>query len=293
MRILTTASRLAAIGGLEVAQLEACRQLHERGHRIDLLYEQTGDLDPEWAKIADRGVRVDGYALRRGMLLRSAEAVASVAVAVRRLKPDLVYVHHQHHSPSAVLGGRPVVCHLHLGPPPKRSAQETLGLRRACGLIAVSHFTATQWSKSLRIASERFAIVHNAVDLHRFAPGNQVRRHAVRRALGLPVERFLGLSAGRIDPEKGIDRALETASLLDPSEYHLAIAGAPNPGSFRGDATAARAYADGLRARYTDIPVTWLGPMQDVSGLCAASDAVILPSRAETFGLVVLETLAS
>jgi hypothetical protein len=30
-----------------------------------------------------------------------------------------------------------------------------------------------------------------------------------------------------------------------------------------------------------------------VSALCAASDAVILPSRFETFGLVVLETLAS
>lgn len=294
MRILTAASRLAAIGGLELAQLEACRQLRARGHSIDLLYEQTGDLYPEWSKLADRGVRVNGYALRRGELLRSARSVTAVAVAVRRMAPDLVYVHHQHHSPSAVLGGKPVVCHLHLPPPARRSAQEDLALRRARGLIAVSHFTARQWSESLRIAPERFSIVHNGVDLKRFAPADEPRRHAVRRALGLPSDRFLVLFAGRIDPDKGVDRALETARQLDAGEYHLAIAGEPNPGSFRGDAAAARSYADGLRTRYADAPVTWLGRLEDVSSLVAASDAVILPSRFdEPFGLVVLETLAS
>jgi glycosyltransferase involved in cell wall biosynthesis len=294
VRVLTAASTLAAIGGLELAQLEACRQLHERGHRIDLLYEQAGDLYPEWAQIAERAIRVDGYALRRDTLLRSARSVASVAVAVRRLAPDLVYVHHQHHSPSAVLGGKPVVCHLHLPPPPCSSTQEDFGLRRARQLIAVSRFTARQWSESLRIAPERFAIVHNGVDLDRFAPADEARRHAVRRALGLPIDRFLVVYTGRIDPDKGVDRALETASLLDPSDYHLAIAGEPNPGSFRGDATAARSYADGLRTRFQDTPVTWLGRLEDVSALVGSADAAILPSRFdEPFGLAVLETLAS
>jgi len=294
VRILTAASRLAAIGGLELAQLEACRQLRERGHLIDLLYEQRGDLYPEWTMLAGRGVRVDGYALRRGALLHSARSVMAVAVAVRRLAPDLVYAHHQHHSPSAVLGGKPVVCHLHLPPPPRRSAQEDLALRRAHGLIAVSRFTARQWSESLRIAPERFSIVHNGVDLQRFAPAKESRRQATRHALGLPSDRFLVLYAGRIDPDKGVDRALETARQLDASEYHLAVAGEPNPGSFRGDEAAARSYADGLRTSYADAPVSWLGRLEDVSSLIAASDAVILPSRFdEPFGLVVLETLAS
>jgi glycosyltransferase involved in cell wall biosynthesis len=294
MRVLTAASRLAAIGGLELAQLEACRQLRERGHHIDLLYEQTGDLYPEWGKIAERGVRVDGYALSRRALLRSARSVASVAVATRRLAPDLVYVHHQHHSPSTVLGGKPVVCHLHLPPPPNRSAQDDLALRHARGLIAVSRFTARQWSESLRVSPEHFAVVHNGVDLDRFMPADAPRRAAVRRTLGLPIDRFLVLYVGRIDPDKGVDRALETARRLDGGEYHLAIAGEPNPGSFGGDDTAARSYADGLRTRYADAPVTWLGRLEDVSALFAASDAVILPSRFdEPFGLVVLETLAS
>jgi glycosyltransferase involved in cell wall biosynthesis len=294
VKVLTAASRLAAIGGLERAQLEACRQLYERGHRIELLYEEGGDLYPEWARIAPRAIRVDGYALRRDALLRSARAVASVAVGVRRLRPDVVYVHHQHHTPSAVLAGKPVICHLHLPPPPRRSAQEDLGLRRARRLIAVSQFTARQWGESLQLPPERFAIVHNGVDLDRFAPADESRRHAVRRALGLPIDRFLVVYAGRIDPDKGVDRALETARLLDPSDYHLAIAGEANPGSFRGDAHAAHSYADDLRVRFQDAPVTWLGRLEDVSALVASSDAAILPSRFdEPFGLVVLETLAS
>lgn len=288
------ASRLAGIGGLERAQLEACRQLRDRGHRIDLLYEERGDLYPEWADIAKCAVRVDGYALRRDALLRSVKSVASVAVAVRRRKPDLVYVHHQHDTPSAVLGGKPVVCHLHLPPAPQRSAQEDLGLRRARRLIAVSQFTARQWSESLQIPTERFAIVHNGVDLARFAPADEPRRHVVRGALGLPIDRFLVVYAGRIDPDKGVDRALQMARLLDPSHYHLAIAGEPNPGSFRGDADAARSYADDLRVRFHDAPVTWLGRLEDVSALVASSDAAILPGRFdEPFGLAVLETLAS
>jgi glycosyltransferase involved in cell wall biosynthesis len=102
------------------------------------------------------------------------------------------------------------------------------------------------------------------------------------------------LYAGRVDPDKGVDRALEAATRLDPHEYHLALAGEANPGSFRGDASAARSYADGLRTRYAHAPVTWLGRLEDISALLAASDAVILPSRFdEPFGLVVLETLAS
>ena len=47
---------------------------------------------------------------------------------------------------------------------------------------------------------------------------------------GLPIDRFLVIYAGRIDPEKGVDRALETARLLDPGQYHLAIAGEPQSG---------------------------------------------------------------
>jgi hypothetical protein len=71
-------------------------------------------------------------------------------------------------------------------PPPWRSAQADLGRRQARRLSSVSRFNARAWSEYLRITPERFAIVHNGVDLDRFAPAD-------------------------------IDGALETATPLDPS----------------------------------------------------------------------------
>jgi len=288
------ATRLAAIGGLELAQLEAARQLRERGHRIQLLYTEDGDLSERWQRTVDQRIRVRGYALFRGAPVRSAAAVAGVVAGIRRLGPDAVYVHHQHHAPSAALAGRPVVCHLHLPPAPKRSLQDELALRRCRRLIAVSRFTASQWSETLGIPLERFAVVANGVDATRFSPADMATRERVRAELGLPVDRFLVVFAGRVDPDKGLDRALETIGRLGGTEYHLAIAGEANPGSFHGDAAAARAYAEGLRTRYADAAVTWLGRLPDTSALLAAGDVVILPSRfPDPLPLIVLETLAS
>jgi glycosyltransferase involved in cell wall biosynthesis len=294
MKILTAANRLAAIGGLELAQLEACRQLHGRGHQIELLYLEDGDLAPRWAEFTERRRRVQGYALFRGAPLSSPRSMGGTAVAVRRLDPDLVYIHHQHHSPAAVLGGRPVVCHLHLPPAPKRSLQDELALRRCRALVAVSRFTAEQWSEALGVPRDRFTIVANGVDPARFSPSGDDARARVRAGLDLPRDKFLVVFAGRVDPEKGVDRALDAMRLLDPGSFHMAVAGEANPGSFGGDATAAGSYARDLRNRYADVNVTWLGRLPDVASLLSAADVVILPSRfPDPLPLIVLETLAS
>jgi glycosyltransferase involved in cell wall biosynthesis len=293
VRILTTASRLDGIGGLERAQLDACRQLRSRGHQIDLLYIEPGDLTPEWEEITERRVRVSGYSFYRRAPADSLRSVAGVVAAIRRLAPDVVYVHDHRGTPGPALAGRPLVCHLHLQPPTSRSWQDHFALRRSRGLIAVSRFTAERWSESLGLPVERFAVVANGVDPSRFCPADAATRAQVRASLGLPTDRFLILFAGRVDPEKGVQRALEAMTLLEPREFHLAIAGDANPGSFGGDRAKAQAYAQDLRARHTNGAVTWLGRLQDVSSLLAAADAVVLPSLVpDSLPLIVLESLA-
>lgn len=294
MNILTTASRLDGIGGLERAQLDACRQLRSRGHEIDLLYTEPGDLTPEWQEITARRVQVSGYSLYRGAPAESLRSVAGVVAAIRRLAPDVVYAHHHHETPAPALAGRPLVCHLHLQPPPSRSWQDHLALRRSRGLIAVSRFTAKRWSGSLGLPVDRFAVVANGVDSNRFRPADAATRAQVRASLGLPTDRFLILFAGRVDPEKGIERALEAMGRLETNDFHLAVAGDANPGSFGGDRARAQAYAEALRARHSNGAVTWLGRLPDVSSLLAAADAVVLPSLVpDSLPLIVLEALAS
>jgi glycosyltransferase involved in cell wall biosynthesis len=294
LRILTVATRLDAIGGLERAQLQACTELRHRGHEIDLLYTQPGDLLPSWEGIASRRGRVDGYSLYRGAPLTSTLAVLAAVVAGRRFSPDAVYFHHHRHALMPALAGRPSVCHLHLPPPPTRSRQDAFALARVTRFVAVSDFTAGQWSEHLRRPRQDFTVVHNGVDLDRFSPAGEAQRHSVRAALGLPDDRFLILYAARITTDKGVDLALESMRRLPAADYHLAVAGEPNPADFGGDVEAGRAYEQELRRRFAEVPVTWLGRLTEMSALLASVDAVILPSRfPDPLPLLVLETLAS
>jgi glycosyltransferase involved in cell wall biosynthesis len=160
--------------------------------------------------------------------------------------------------------------------------------------VSGSRFTAEQWKSYLGRDIDNFAIVPNAVDVDRFRPRDETERRSLRASMGLPSERFLVVYAGRIVPDKGVDRALEAMRLLPSQEYHLAIAGTSNPASFGGSTAAANAYLSELRSRYDDVPASWLGHFNDVSQLVAAADLMVLPCRwPEPSPLIVLEALAS
>ena len=176
------------------------------------------------------------------------------------------------------------------------SARAPAGARRrrtsACAepvVIAVSQSTAVSGANPSRSA-QTLRVVHNGVDLARFAPGRAAppRRSSCSRAPDRPVPRDL---CRPYHPTRRGLRARD-GQAVDPGHHHLAVAGDPNPGSFRGDAEAARSYADDLRARFKDVRSRG-GPAGGRSALIARSDAG-LPSRFdEPFGLAVLETLAS
>lgn len=294
MRILTAATHLEALGGLERAQLQACRELHARGHQIDLVYTQPGDLSTEWEEIVENCVRVRDYSLSRRHPIATGWAVCGAAAAVRRLRPDAAYFHNHRHAISMRLSGRPLVCHLHLPPPETRSRQECLGLSRVDTFVSVSRFLAQQWSEFLGRDIADFVVVPNGVDTQRFRPLDEEGRRSVRAALGLPVDRCLVVYAGRVVAEKGVDCALEAMRLLAPGEFHFAVAGGPSPDSVAAGTAPHDPYWSELRGRYRDAHVTWLGRLSDVSQLLSAADVVVLPSRwPDPLPLIVLETLAS
>jgi glycosyltransferase involved in cell wall biosynthesis len=122
------------------------------------------------------------------------------------------------------------------------------------------------------------------VDTERFHP--DVDRYAVLSSRGVDASKFVFLYVGRLAPEKSVEVAIETFIAL-PEEIrnnsHLIIA---------GDGPSAAS----LRECYGEQEgVTFTGFVQgkSLAELYAAADVFIFPSATETFGNVILESMAS
>jgi len=116
------------------------------------------------------------------------------------------------------------------------------------------------------------------VDTAEYAPGE-----ADRAALGLPQAVPLALFAGDLrTARKNLDGVLR-ALAQGPAGLHLAVAG-----RHTGTAWPAMAAELGVAER-----VHFLGFRTDMPALMRAADLFVFPSRYETWGLVLLEALAS
>lgn len=134
----------------------------------------------------------------------------------------------------------------------------------------------------------RIEIVSPAVEHAFFAPGD---RGGARRALELPEDVPVLLFVGRIQPLKGPDVAVQAlAALGRPDALLLVVGGASGP---EGEAEMAHlhrlAAGLGVSGQVRFAPPQ---PHHILSTYYRAADAVVVPSRSESFGLVALEASA-
>lgn len=119
-----------------------------------------------------------------------------------------------------------------------------------------------------------------------FKPGD---KEAARRWTGLDRQPVV-LFAGRIQPLKGVDVAISALALLPPetTPAHLVIIGGPS-------GTVGEQEMDRLREMTIDLGldtrVHFIPPVarDDLVAFYQSADAVIMPSRSESFGLVAAE----
>ncbi len=147
---------------------------------------------------------------------------------------------------------------------------------RAKVVVAVSEKVAQELI-AIGLPRDRIRVILNGIDLQEFAPGI-----VDRQKWGLPEEVPLALFAGDIrTPRKNLDTILH--SLVQVLQLHLLVIGA----------TAGSPYPELARSLNLENRVHFLGFRQDVPDLMKAADFLIFPSRYETFGLVVLEAMAT
>lgn len=134
----------------------------------------------------------------------------------------------------------------------------------------------------------RVEVVAPAVEHAFFAPGE---RSGARRALELPADVPVVLFVGRIQPLKGPDVAVRALAAMQRTDAELLLVGGAS--GAEGDREVARLHrlidelGVGRRVRF--VPPQ---PHHILSTYYRAADAVVVPSRSESFGLVALEASA-
>jgi len=117
-----------------------------------------------------------------------------------------------------------------------------------------------------------------------FRPGN---KRQARSWTGLgdgPVVLFVG----RIQPLKSVDVAIEALGMVSDEQTRLVVIGGPSGSQGEAEMARLRALATdaGLAARVHFVPPV---DRPRLAAFYQAADAVIMPSRSETFGLVAAE----
>ena len=120
-----------------------------------------------------------------------------------------------------------------------------------------------------------------------FRPGS---KRQARSWTGLGDDPIV-LFVGRIQPLKGVDVAIEALGMLSDERAQLVIIGGPSGSQGQAEMARLRELAtdSGLSDRVYFIPPV---DRSRLAGFYQAADAVIMPSRSETFGLVAVEAQA-
>ena len=133
------------------------------------------------------------------------------------------------------------------------------------------------------VSAQRIHRVSNGVDRHEFSPLSAAERGRQRLAQGFDDDDRVLLFAGQLTPRKGVPELLEAWGRVAPRHPRavLLLAGS---GPLAASVQLAEAQHGGA--------LRWLGEVASIAPLLQIADALILPSRVESFGHVVVEAMA-
>jgi glycosyltransferase involved in cell wall biosynthesis len=213
---------------------------------------------------------------------------------LRKLKPDVVHIHHvwpaadRYLSMLARAAGVPhVVVTEHIMGEAHSRGQRALKrdeLRNADAVTAVTGAIVDTLVRDYAIERSLVRVVPNGADPPDEDREEPLARRWRERLLTTPI-RPLWVVAGRLEEQKGHDVLLEALAVLVKRglDFTLVVAGDGSRRSWLEQ----RALSLWLSPR-----VQFVGQLDDVGGLLAAADGVLLPSRWEGLPLVLLEAMA-
>lgn len=274
------------VAGGQLVALRLAVAARAAGHDVVFLSPSAG---PFLDRVEQEGLPAHVVPLGDALDVR---AVARLRAFLRHERADILHTH-THFSLNVVgrLAGRAagasVIAHMHIenvfrDAPVARRAQVALdnGTARLCRwIVAVSDATrATLVAQGY--PPDRTLTIRNGIEI-----GEPAQSAHVEPAPAGPVL----LEVGRLCEVKGQRELIEALSRLTRNDVTLLLAGE--------DVESAGAYRHALERRARDLGVAdrvrFLGRRDDVPGLLAAADVLVLPSWIEGLPLVVLEAMAA
>ncbi|MEQ1501508.1 MAG: glycosyltransferase [Myxococcota bacterium] len=272
--------------GAEIQLVEVIRRMRERGWRIFVVSLITPAAFVR--ELGALGVEVVSLDLQKGESL-SVSFLRRFLAAIRRIRPDVIHGHMVHSNLLARIAAArfriPVaVATVHSTDEGGRARMWAYRLTEPFGTVTTSVSEAGREIHIARRASSpgKIQVVPNGVDTERFRPDPRARER-VRRALGVPQDRFVWLTVTRFAWPKDPPTLLRALTQVrTASELWLVGQGEDL------DRTKALAATLGLgdRARF-------LGLRTDVPDLLAACDGFALSSKSEAMPITLLEAASA
>lgn len=161
---------------------------------------------------------------------------------------------------------------------------EGFNIRKAKSIIAISNSVKKDIIKYYNVPEEKIHVVYSGVNLEEFNPKNRKYREEIRKKHGISPDDILLIFVGNPYERKGLEFVIRALSKIKQKNVKLLVSGRDEPGEFQSLAREL-----GL----ADRVIFRVGLYTDINKYLSAADIFILPSLYETFGLVVIEAMAS
>jgi glycosyltransferase involved in cell wall biosynthesis len=283
-------------GAIATVTLHVARELERQGHRVEVITPVDGQPTHPVGELHCIPQCHDG-ALQRVLKHLQARCMGwdspeyrgywqNVQRLLSSARPDVVVLANDIGSAQLVRQVHPrcvLVSWLHNECPLNRGTGK--GLRQTDVFLACSEYIRQWFISESKLDSGAVFTAHAGVDSSLFFPAKPRGTGSLRL-----------LYVGRLDPNKGVDAAVDAFRILRKRSLPFKLSVAGGGWFYRRNNRAEDGFVFTLRNKMDELGVDWLGhvPRRWLPGVIREHDIALVLSRSqEPFGLVVLEAMAS
>lgn len=277
-------------GGLEMNQLRNASWMKERGHEVVVICRKNTPI--EEAALTENLAVLN---IRKHRKYYDFSAGKKLAALLESKRITHLIIRDTRDMSVSVIAKRKYSGKLHLSyfmemqlGVNKKGLLHTLRFRELDSWSCPLNWLADQVRTMTKFDQKKIHVIPSAIDLSRFS--GQTTQQEARELLDLPKEGIIIGLSGRFDPFKGHLLLLEAVYQLNRTDIYVCFLGEPTKGS---DST----YIQSIQEKIQDYRLqerVFIRPFRkDIEIFYKAIDLFTMASKAETFGMVTIEAMAS